>query len=94
MTAHLEGSAPSIENLSWPCEDGTSELADCRQAFEAVAVAAAGVTQARVRLEDKIRQARALGVTWEAIGRATGMSRQSAHQRWSAAAAAAEAPAP
>ncbi|WP_280232273.1 hypothetical protein [Nocardia cyriacigeorgica] len=48
--------------------------------------AAAEVVEAQRRLNEAVVAARAQGASWEAIGRAAGMSRQSAHERWSAAA--------
>ena len=38
--------------------------------------------QAKERLGTAVAEARASGVSWQAIGRAAGMSRQSAHARW------------
>lgn len=38
---------------------------------------------AEARLDRAVREARAVGASWETIGRATAMSRQSAHARWS-----------
>ena len=47
-----------------------------------VAAAAAGVTAARARLDGAVAMARHGGASWADIGRATGMSRQSAQERW------------
>jgi len=45
--------------------------------------AAAEVAEAEARLTAAVAAARKQGATWEAIGRAAGMTRQSAHERWS-----------
>ncbi|MFC8047969.1 hypothetical protein [Nocardia sp. NPDC057353] len=45
--------------------------------------AAAEVADAQRALTEAVREARAQGASWETIGRAAGMSRQSAHERWS-----------
>ncbi|MGW4125786.1 hypothetical protein [Nocardia sp. NPDC004711] len=45
--------------------------------------AAAEVTDAQARLTEAVQQARRQAASWEAIGRAAGMTRQSAHERWS-----------
>lgn len=47
-----------------------------------VAAATSEATAAQRRLEAAVRFARHSGGSWEAIGRAAGMSRQSAHERW------------
>ncbi|MCP9625239.1 hypothetical protein NMK54_34400 [Nocardia otitidiscaviarum] len=49
----------------------------------AIEVAAAAVAEAQQRLTDAVREAREQGASWEAIGTAAGMTRQSAHERWS-----------
>lgn len=49
----------------------------------AVELAAAEVSQAQARLTEAVREARTRGASWEAIGKAAGMTRQSAHERWS-----------
>jgi hypothetical protein len=53
-----------------------------RMAVAAVAEAAAGVERAQALLEATVVLAREAGATWAQIGEATGMSRQSAHERW------------
>ena len=47
-----------------------------------VQAAAAGAAQADLRLETAVALARHSGASWETIGRAAGMTRQSAHERW------------
>jgi hypothetical protein len=41
------------------------------------------ITQAQDDLVEAVRAARAADVSWTEIGDAAGMSRQSAHERWS-----------
>jgi hypothetical protein len=53
-----------------------SELADVR-------AAAAESKRARAQLDEKVAVARAAGASWEDIGESAGLSKQSAHQRWS-----------
>jgi len=48
----------------------------------AVGLAADEVADAQARLTEAVRAAREAGASWTDIGRATGMSRQSAHERW------------
>jgi hypothetical protein len=50
--------------------------------LEAVAAAADEVTAAAGRLTESVRSAVAAGATWADVGRAAGMTRQSAHERW------------
>jgi len=52
------------------------------EAVKALARACRSVREAQARLEQSVRDARAAGATWSQIGDATGMSRQSAHERW------------
>lgn len=52
-----------------------AELADVRAAV-------AAVDEARGRLNEAVAAARAAGASWESVGAATGMTRQSAHERW------------
>ncbi|WP_280245467.1 hypothetical protein [Nocardia abscessus] len=47
-----------------------------------VEYAAKEVSAAQRRLAEAVRSAREQGASWEAIGKAAGMSRQSAHERW------------
>jgi len=51
------------------------ELAEVRSA-------AAAVQAARSELDEAVAKARVAGASWESIGEATRMSRQSAHERW------------
>jgi hypothetical protein len=48
----------------------------------AVSAAAAEAEQARQRLDQAVAAARAGGASWADVGRAAGMARQSAHERW------------
>ena len=47
-----------------------------------VSDAAGELEKARQRLDQAVREARAGGASWADIGRAAGMTRQSAHERW------------
>ncbi|MFD6401212.1 hypothetical protein [Nocardia sp. NPDC060249] len=47
-----------------------------------VEFAAGEVAEAQRRLAEAVRSARGQGASWEAIGKAAGMTRQSAHERW------------
>jgi hypothetical protein len=49
-----------------------------------VTAAAEDARKAESRLNDAVAAARAASQTWEAIGRAAGMTRQSANERWRA----------
>jgi hypothetical protein len=49
-----------------------------------ITAAAEDARKADARLDDAVAAARAAGQTWEAIGRAAGMTRQSANERWRA----------
>lgn len=51
-------------------------------AVQAVGGACQNVKAALAVLDDAVVAARAAGATWSQIGMATGMSRQSAHERW------------
>lgn len=51
-------------------------------AAAAVRRAAEAVAEHQQRLEAAVREARRLGLSWEKIGAAAGISRQSAHERW------------
>jgi len=51
-------------------------------AVTALEHAAATVATAQTELDAAVSRARAAGTPWETIGRATGISRQSAHTRW------------
>lgn len=50
--------------------------------ISAVQEAASEAAAARRRLDDAVAVARAGGASWTEIGQATGMTRQSAHERW------------
>lgn len=53
--------------------------------FEAVSeveAAAAAYVEGRRRLDSAVATARSRGATWDAIGRAAGVTRQTAHERW------------
>jgi len=52
------------------------------EAAAAVAAAAAAHAATAVRLDAAVDDARRAGATWADIGRAAGISRQSAHERW------------
>lgn len=51
-------------------------------AIEVVEDAAARARETAEALDESVRAARAAGASWLYIGRATGMTRQSAHERW------------
>ncbi|WP_405180965.1 hypothetical protein OG225_07175 [Nocardia sp. NBC_01377] len=61
--------------------DWLNHIAPTRGTYE-IELAAREVADAQIRLTDAVREARAAGASWEAIGTAAGMSRQSAHERW------------
>lgn len=52
------------------------------QAVQGVVYAMRTVQASQARLDDAVAEARTAGATWAQIGDATGMSRQSAHERW------------
>jgi hypothetical protein len=54
-----------------------------RQAVTDVGTAAAEHQDARAKLDQAVNAARAAGASWTEIGRAAGMTRQNARQRWS-----------
>lgn len=56
--------------------------AQARQAVETVAETAAALGLASQRLDLAVRHARAAGASWADVGRAVGISRQAAQQRW------------
>jgi len=51
-------------------------------ALVTVGQAVRSLREAHARLDQAVAEARASGATWSQIGDATGMSRQSAHERW------------
>ncbi|MEU8347859.1 hypothetical protein AB0C74_39695 [Spirillospora sp. NPDC048832] len=51
-------------------------------ALDVVRAEANAVAEAQIRLADAVQAARAEGSSWAEIGRAAGMTRQSAHERW------------
>ncbi len=59
-----------------------SEHAFGIDALTEVQAAAAATTQARLRLDAAVTIARQSGASWADIGRAAGMTRQSAQERW------------
>ena len=68
-------------------EDAARELWRVEHVFGTDAVgevqaAAVGAARAELRLETAVALARHSGASWETIGRAAGMTRQSAHERW------------
>jgi hypothetical protein len=52
-------------------------------ALHALRLAAEAAAEADRALDQAVKEARQVGASWAQIGRATGMARQSAHQRWS-----------
>lgn len=55
-----------------------------QQAVAAITAAAAAVAEHQRQLTAAVHEARRCGVSWERIGAAAGISRQSAHERWGA----------
>lgn len=58
------------------------EHLDGPQALGRIRDARGRVAAAERELHEAVRDARAAGESWEAIGRAAGITRQTAHQRW------------
>jgi hypothetical protein len=54
-----------------------------RQAVQDVGTAAAAYKGAGTALDQAVNAARAAGATWTDIGRAVGIARQTARERWS-----------
>lgn len=52
------------------------------EALEVIRTSRAEITAETLRLEQAVTYARAAGQTWEKIGQAAGMTRQSAQERW------------
>ena len=70
---------PSLEDAiwqEWHDHLPPRSLADVRDEAQ-------GVRRAQARLDDAVRRARGDGCTWAAIGDAAGITRESAHERWS-----------
>lgn len=57
-------------------------MMDRDEAVDSVERATGDLRSAQEALERSIVMARGAGATWSQIGDATGMSRQSAHERW------------
>jgi hypothetical protein len=55
------------------------------RAVDRVAAAAAAYAGAGEQLDKAVAEARGMGATWEQIGRAAGITRQSAWSRWATA---------
>jgi hypothetical protein len=71
--------SPKVEDAihdEWKAHIGPSE------ALLRVEAAAREYSQAGHRLDKTVAAAKAAGASWAAIGRAVGISRQSAHERW------------
>lgn len=73
------GLSESAEDLLMQAWD--EHIAPFRGCY-AVEVAAEAVAEAQQELTAAVRAAREQGASWEAIGQAAGMTRQSAHERW------------
>ncbi|NKY87513.1 hypothetical protein [Nocardia veterana] len=61
--------------------DWDRHIAPSRGCYD-IESAAEAVAAAQQDLTDAVRVAREQGASWEEIGRAAGMTRQSAHERW------------
>jgi hypothetical protein len=59
------------------------DVAPAEDAWHQIRVAIEEVAEARSRLEATVREARAEGLSWAAIGEAMGISRQAAQKRFS-----------
>lgn len=59
-----------------------TEHAEPFAVLDEIREAQADLARATTRLDDAVCAARRIGTSWEAIGQAAGVSRQSAHQRW------------
>jgi hypothetical protein len=78
----LLGEPPLPGSLEWHAEEGT-DLPACRQRAWELLQLRIGIG-AGLDLLPTLVGLRRGGVTWEQIGEATGMTRQSAHERWAA----------
>ena len=76
------GPAPptTIENAT---NDETRTQVDPIIDVTSVRDAAVGAQEARLELDNAVLHARSMGVSWAKVGAAVGISRQSAHNRWS-----------
>jgi hypothetical protein len=78
------------ESLAWSAEDGASGIADAErlstaEVLELLALGEAVARKAGYGRQLSVRNARAAGASWSAIGRALGTTKQSAweaHTRW------------
>jgi hypothetical protein len=78
------------ESLAWGAEDGASGIADAErlsaaEVLELLALGEAVARKAGYGRQLSVRNARAAGASWSAIGRALGTTKQSAweaHTRW------------
>jgi len=75
--AHASGEVEDAIHDEWNAHIAPSE------AIVGVEAAAREYTQAGHRLDKTVAAAKAAGASWTDIGRAVGISRQSAHERWS-----------
>ena len=55
---------------------------DDQPAYDQLRLAASVVQSADAKLDQAVGEARRAGLSWTEVGRATGMRRQSAHERW------------
>lgn len=76
-----EGGDPPVEVDDLAHQEWKAHVAP-DETLAVLASAAAEARAARRRLDQAASCARAAGASWEAIGRAVGISRQSAHERW------------
>lgn len=76
-----EGGDPPLEFDALIYDEWKAHVAPS-EALMALTSAAAEASAAKRRLDQAATDARAAGLPWEAIGRAAGISRQSAHERW------------
>lgn len=53
-----------------------------QNAYDRLRLAATSVQSAEAELDEAVADARRAGLSWNEVGRATGMRRQSAHERW------------
>lgn len=77
----LEGGDPPLEVEDLIHDEWRAHAAP-DEALADLAAAASEANAARQRLDQAAATARRAGASWEAIGRACGISRQSAHERW------------